>query len=238
MKTVSVELKVFINVFWLEENQYLITMTIKFLNLVRCREQRSQFCEYFWFLIQVSSSSPYHLLLQWCVKPKWDNHRPKNAEPIWKTALEASVHFYCAVPWLILAKINNNNFFFYFRRKIRYMSWHSPKANSLIFVGEYSWLSPESPTAVSVSSHSSVYFSSHGQAWIFTSPISPLYMPCVPFRMTFSTPQYFPTYSLPYKISIFVLMFIQCPLHSYLFFLSMAVLFPRLRNWSSPTWCP
>lgn len=52
------------------------------------------------------------------------------------------------------------------------MSWPSPKANSLVFVGEYIWLSPESPKAMSVASHSSVYFSSHDQFLVFFTLLS------------------------------------------------------------------
>lgn len=172
---------------------------------MRTREERSKFCEYFWFLIQASSSPLYHLLLQWYVRAKWDNHRPKNARPIWKTAIEASAHFYCTIPWFILVKTNNNhNLFFDFTRKIKYMSSHYYKTNHLVFLEECGWLSPESPRVMSVSSHSSVYFSSHGQFLVFFT------LPSLNFYLThFSSVHamcslqndFFPSSVFPYLLS-------------------------------------
>lgn len=52
---------------------------------------------------------------------------------------------------------------------------------------------------VFLSMASSLCFSTYW-AWISLSPISPLYMPCAPFRMTFSTPRCFSTYSLPFAL--------------------------------------
>lgn len=78
------------------------------------RTQRPKIYEHFWFLMQVSHSSPYHLLLQQYVRPQWDNHRAKNARNIWKTVLTASVYFYCTVPWLTLVKMHTHSHKFIF----------------------------------------------------------------------------------------------------------------------------
>lgn len=78
------------------------------------RTQRPKIYERFWFLMQVSRSSPYHLLLQQYVWPQWDNHRAKNARNIWKTVLTASVYFYCTVPWLTLVKMHTHSHKFIF----------------------------------------------------------------------------------------------------------------------------
>lgn len=155
------------------------------------RTQRPKIYEHFWFLIQVSHSSPYRLFLQWYVWPQWDNHRTKNPRNIWKTVLTASVHFYCTVPWLTLVKMHTHSHKFIFglyKKNQIYVLILSPRPivwyPCVGLAGSYLEVSKQWVFNL-ILQHIFLPMTSSRILCSFVSPISSLYMPYPLFRMGF-----------------------------------------------------